>query len=150
MEWDRPQIHYYMPDMSYYRDMDMNRGRMYYPESTGTSTSTGSGMPHQNPNEVANDIGMDSNEGNNRFYGGNRSYSDNRGYQESKYERNRRMYTEMKNGDNSVESNKMKMDKLNEIGDNLDESLKTMLRGSTEQEKTTVKNRLMQIAQGIK
>lgn len=147
MEWDRPQIHYYMPDMNYYRDMDMSRGRMYYPESTGVSTSTGSGMPRQNPNEVANDRGMDSNEGNNRFYGG---YSDNRGYQESKYERNRRMYTEMKNGDNSVESNKMKMDKLNEIGDNLDESLKTMLRGSTEQEKTAVKNRLMQIAQGIK
>jgi len=150
MEWDRPQIHYYMPDMTYYRDMDMSRGKMYYPESTGVSTSTGSGMPRQNPNEVANDMGMDSNEGNNRFYGGNRGYSENRGYRESKYERNRRMYTEMKNGDNSVESNKMKMDKLNEIGDNLDESLKTMLRGSTEQEKTAVKNRLMQIAQGIK
>lgn len=146
-----PQIHYYMPDMNYYRDMDRGMGRMYYPESSGTSTATGSGMPRQNPNEVANDRGMDSNEGNNRFYNGNRNYSDgNRGYRESNYERNRRQYTEMKNGDNSVESNKMKMDKLNEIGDNLDESLKTMLRGSTEQEKTTVKNRLMQIAQGIK
>ena len=151
IEWNKPEIHYYMPDISYYRDMDMGRGRMYYPESTGVSTSTGSGMPRQNPNEVANDRGMDSNEGNNRFYGGNRGYSDNRGYQESNYERNRRQYTEMKqNGNNSVESNKMKMDKLNEVGDNLDESIKTMLRGSSEQEKTAVKNRLMQIAQGIK
>lgn len=149
MEWDRPQIHYYMPDMTYYRDMDMGRGRMYYSESTGVSTSTGSGMPRQNPNEVANDMGMNSNEGNNRFYGGDRS--GNMNYSESNFERNRRMYNEMKqNGSTSVENNKMKMDKLNEIGDNLDESLKTMLRGSTEQEKTAVKNRLMQIAQGIK
>lgn len=152
MEWDRPQIHYYMPDMTYYRDMDMGRGRMYYPDSTGTSTSTGSGMPRQNPNEVANDRGMDSNEGNNRFYG-NRGYDgmeSGRGYTESRYEKNRREYTEMKQNGNSVENSKMKMDKLNEIGDNLDDSLKTMLRGSSEQEKTAVKNRLMQIAQGIK
>lgn len=141
----------------HYRDMDRGYGRMYYSDSirsTGTSTSTGSGMPRQNPNEVANDMGMESNEGNNRFYGdGNRSgRNDRMNYQESDYERSRRTYMEAKekhNG-NSVEDNKMKMDKLNELGDSLEDSLTELVNGMNDQEKKMWKSRIMSIGQNIK
>lgn len=145
------------PDTMYYPEPMYYPVPYYYTEggrpSTGTSTATGSGMPRQNPNEVAHEMRMNSNEGNNRFYGdGNRSERNDRmNYQESEYDRSRRSYIEAKNkSTGSMEDNKMTMDRMNEYIDNLEDSFMNTVKDGTEQEKKMAKHRLMKMAEEIK
>lgn len=116
----------------HYRDMDMDRGRMYYTEG---------GM---------NGSGMDSHYGSNGN-SSNRSYTEGDNpngegyYHESRYERARRGYEEAK----AVNPNTEHMAKMEEVFKELDEEIKELKPKMTPAEKTTARSRLTNMANSM-
>lgn len=121
----------------YYRNMDMDGGKMYYSDGSGSSGGSRSG---------GSESTRSYNEGYNRGYeDGMRSGSGNRS--ESRVERSRRGYQEaqaMSNKD-SQEGKDKRLSELNRYMDELANDMKEMIKDMSNEERTMLKTKITKL-----
>lgn len=121
----------------YYRNMDMNGGKMYYSDGSGTNNGSTGGN---------SDSTRSYNEGYNRGYeDGTRNGSGNR--YESRVERSRRGYHEAQamNSKESQDGKDKRLSELNKYMDELAEDMKAMIKDMSNEERTMLKTKITKL-----
>ena len=121
----------------YYRNMDMNGGKMYYSDGSGTNNGSTGGN---------SDSTRSYNEGYNRGYeDGTRNGSGN--HYESRVERYRRGYHEAQamNSKESQDGKDKRLSELNKYMDELAEDMKVMIKDMSNEERTMLKTKITKL-----